>query len=183
MRIAMLGDSITSGGTFWRRRMLALRADLTFVGNFGLDPYKHDGIAGDTTAGGTMRDQNVPECDVAMVLLGTNDGPSGIIYQQTWNNWISIVNALSLRATTAVAFCTLLGRTDNPVYNNYNLINNQWARDNLIGQVANPAKCKIIDTYIALATSGFSADDLLVDGLHPSWLGYEVLARYCVPRL
>lgn len=167
-----IGDSITwwQQGRFLRclMRDSGLMYDFrgTYYDVFG---FGHDGSGGDKTQDVINRISAIVPQDAYFVLIGTNDR---ITPQQTVNNIQTIVLALKEKNSCAkVYFSTLLPRTDE--FNARNQEINTLLR-------ALPSLC---DGCILIDTGAFfyslpSWQSYLLDGVHPSYTGYQLMAAY-----
>lgn len=174
--VCSVGDSITYGAKRLRTNLYNAHNDWQYIGNNYDGRWFHDGIPGDSSADVVSRLDNIPPCDIAFVLIGTNDFGSGIYsINETISNIQTIVDTLSGRGT-AVYVETLLPRFDFLELNTWNIAINKKITEKITGAT-------ILDTYKSLANSNYPLVYLLYDGLHPSWLGYDEMAEYINPLI
>lgn len=96
VRIAILGDSLSSGFGLVRDEGLAVRLQAALLAE-DLDVEILDaGVAGDTTAGGLSRVDWVlnDSPDIVVVALGANDGLRGIDPEASYANLDAILNRI-----------------------------------------------------------------------------------------
>lgn len=174
--VCTIGDSITAGAQRLRTKLYNVHPNWQYIGNHYDGRWFHDGIAGNSSADVVRRLDNIPPCDIALVLIGTNDFSNGIYsIGTTIANIQNIVDTLSSRGT-AVYVETLLPRFDQLELNTWNLAINTRIREEVTGAT-------ILNTYRSLAYSNYPLVYLLYDGLHPSWLGYDEMAEYINPLI
>jgi lysophospholipase L1-like esterase len=169
------GDSITGAAKRLRTQLYNQVETRQFVGTKYDGRWNHDGVAGDSTADLVARIDTIPPCDIALVLIGTNDWGQGITMDGTLTRLQRIVNELSSRGTS-VYLLKLLPRFDNLGLNDWNAAINDRITNEITGAT-------IINTWAALMQSEYPLTLLLYDGLHPTALGYDELALYIGPRI
>ncbi len=173
--VCTVGNSITAHGDQLRATMLNYHPSWVYVGSRGVAPYRHDGVAGDSTIDVINRLGQVPYCDFALVLIGTNDFHNGIFNQDTTaRNIETIAAALSARGTR-VWVLKVLKRWDDLNLNTWNKGINAYIDLRV-------TSATVLDTWNALPT-GWELIALMPDGLHPNNAGYDVLAHYIGPRI
>lgn len=167
-----VGDSITwwQQGRFLRCLMRDNGLMYDFRGghydDFG---FGHDGVGGDNTTNLLARIGSIPVEDAYFLLIGTNDRISP---EETVNNIKQIVLQLRAKKTCVkVYFSTLLPRTDE--YNERNQQINVLLRG--LDPICND--CTLIDTGTYFYELP-SWSTYLVDGIHPTYAGYQKITSY-----
>lgn len=172
-RVALLGDSITSGYGLPASQALParLQAELTRLGA----PARviAAGLAGDTTSGGARRvDRAVPQgADVCVVALGGNDLLIGEDPARVRANLDRIVSRLQARGVTVVLagvkVPALLGGAYAQAFN---------------GAFSGVARARRV-IFLPDLLEGVALNAALNqrDGIHPNARGVEVIARRLAP--
>ncbi|MFC3079334.1 arylesterase [Phenylobacterium terrae] len=172
-RVALLGDSITSGYGLPASQALParLQAELARIGA----PAKVIGAgrSGETTAGGAARvDRAVPkDVDLCVVALGGNDLLTGADPAQVQANLDRIVRRLKARGVTVV----LAGVQVPPI------LGGAYAQG-FNGAFARVAKAHGV-LFLPDMLSGVALNPRLnqPDGIHPNAQGVAVIARRLAP--
>lgn len=173
--VCTAGDSITANARYLRTLLYNANSDWQYVGNYYDGRWFHDGIPGDTSAGLVSRLDTLPPCDIALVLIGTNDLNYLLTLDASIRSIQRIVTTLSERGT-AVHLMTILPRIDSLEHNLWNT----WINGRIKTEITNAT---IHNTYWAMMNSETSLIYLLPDRIHPGAAGYEVIFEYINPRL
>lgn len=174
--VCTVGDSITAAGKRMRTSLKNdYHTDWTYVGDRFDGTWYHDGVAGDTTLNVLQRFDTIPQCDIALVLIGTNDWTGYLTVDQTLANLQRIVDRFAERGTQ-VYLMRLLPRFDCSSCNQRNITVNQRMVTEITGAT-------ILNTWRAINASQYPLWQLLYDGLHPSSLGYDEIVAYIGPLI
>lgn len=165
----MVGDSCTAFGQEWRSLISANQPELEFTGTKTDGTYLHEGVGGDKTTDIIDRLDAVPVADTYILLAGGND-----LRAFTWrgvivDNLQLIADALAEkggRVYVLTPMPTALGGDVNTVLSRL-----RWdIKSGIVGHT-------VIDTFQAYVDSGYTYSELCIaDKVHPSALGYQVLA-------
>lgn len=171
--VCLVGDSVVKRGGYWRHYM-AQSTSFQYVGNYTDDYlYLHDGVGGDTTRDVLDRIDTIPACAVTILHVGGND----LVKQERLPG--AIANNLRLIADT-------LATRGSIVYVGTILPCNGCGTDANLAIAVTNYKIKeavsgahtVVDHWKAIVDSGLPAWWLYVDAVHPSDIGYRVLAEY-----
>lgn len=172
-KVAILGDSITSGYGLPRSQALParLQGELTRLGLAAqVIPAGRDG---DTTAGGLRRvDRAVPAgADVCVVALGGNDLLTGADPAQVRTNLDQIVRRLKARGVSVV-----LAGVRVPL-----ILNGGYAKafNDAFASVARKHRVVFVPDFLAGVTLNPRLNQ--PDGIHPNAAGVGVIARRLAP--
>ncbi len=172
--IDTIGDSITWFHQAERLRCLMLDNGLRmdFLGKF-LDPYgyHHDGHGGDSTFDTLKRIHSIPKSDSYFLLVGVNDIDDTAM--TTFLNIQQIAHSLYQINNNAKIFVSTLIPIDTPLNNRNNEVNK------LLREKLSCIHCVLVDTGEMFASQP-NWQSLLVDKVHPTAQGYELIANYLV---
>lgn len=170
--VSTIGDSITANGSAWRARLQQQHPDWVFVGSKFDGTYWHDGVGGDSSQDVLDRLGDVPPCDIALVLIGTNDWHSGIQSTlRTARNNERIAATMAARGTT-VYVLKLLRRCDSLDLNVWNKAINSDMDTEVVSGV-------LLNTWSVLTPDNIQYNT--IDCLHPNTSGYNLLGDYVGP--
>ncbi len=176
--ISMVGDSLVwfNQGETWRIRMSKIYPQLRFIGSrtdtFG---YGHEGEGGDDSRELLARLNNIIPSHHYLVMIGTNDG---FEVEETIGNIKAIAKLLIQKTDkTRVTILTLIPRSDHYDWHV------QAVNRKILEWKSSSSLPENLDFYDI--GSSFRAlpnwRSLLLDGIHPSSLGYQKLSELLAP--
>jgi len=175
VRIALLGDSLSSGYGLLRPEGLPARLqDALLAAGFDVEVLDA-GVAGDTTAGGLSRvDWVLSEApDIVVVALGANDGLRGIDPEASYANLDAILNRIKEKGAIPYLAGMKAPRNLGDAY--------VAAFD---GMYARLAEAHRIGLYPFLLEGVALVPDLnQADGIHPNAKGVDVMVQGLAPAL
>jgi len=146
--------------------------------------FHNQGIGGETTAGGLARFEatiasSVPSPDLILIMEGTNDflGDHGTPFEAVAYNLRAMV-AIAQRygkkvilATNPPAW-TAPGEGDRTLQAERIAAFRDW-----ISLIGADYQVPVVDVWNAFVAHSNWEGDLMIDGVHPNWVGYSVIAQ------
>ncbi len=175
INLLFLGDSLVEG---W--------APVVFDMFYGHRSTLNLGIGGDTTQGLLWRLDRIPlaamQPRLVVLLIGTNNLRPGKPPEEIARGIGEVVRQITLRTPKSqVLLVGLLPRRTDP---------SDWSREQqqrvnqLIAACANGGQVSYTDPGAMLVDArGRMADQISLDHLHPSWIGYGILSAALEPEI
>ena len=175
IKVSTIGDSrfVCCGADILRKELDSL-GTYDIVGSFtDAQGYKHDAKGGDTSEDVLNRLINVPEADVYVIHLGTND--PAIIMDESKANMIAIIETL-LNRGGKVLFANQVERNDHNLQ--FPFTNKHYELDSyVIDYFINNPSFDYVDLRIALLNDDESFNwSLYSDPVHPNEEGAKLMA-------
>ncbi len=175
IRIAALGDSLTSGHRLPRTQAYPSLLEATLKEDGVSAVVTNHGVSGDTSTGGLRR---LPAAlddrpDILIVALGVNDGLRGVSVAQVRRNLETIIETAQARGVS-VLLCAMEAL---PLYGW------QYTVDfhNMYTELADKYKLPLVP-FLLMGLLG-NPDLMSSDGIHPNAAGAKVMAATILPYL
>ena len=175
LKVSTIGDSrfVCCGADVLRKELDSL-GTYNIVGSLtDSQGYEHDAIGGDTTENVLNRLINVPEADVYVIHLGTNDLKS--IMNESKANMVTIIETLLSRGGK-VLFAKQVERNDHNL--EFPFTNKHYELDSyVIDYFNNNPDFDYVDLRLALLNEDESFNwSLYADHVHPNEEGAKLMA-------
>lgn len=180
--VCTIGDSKTwwNKGEYYRKFLNQAIPDFVFIGSrTDIYGYGHEGEGGNSTLDVLKRMKYIPQADIYIIMIGTNDRKDAVYPVKTVENIEAILAALKAKRPGCSIYLLSITPCVDTKRDNYNQEINRMLRSK--------CECERKGVTILDSDSMFRArqdwSNYLIDGLHPNEKGYHLLVELISARI